>query len=68
MQYLSFFYLLSMYSHNALIFYELLSIFLFSDGLKFFRSANDVILCPGNEDGAIPVGYFLKVVDKRSGK
>ncbi|XP_066959069.1 tRNA 2'-phosphotransferase 1-like isoform X2 [Macrobrachium rosenbergii] len=36
-------------------------------GLKFFRSANDVILCPGNHEGIVPTEYFLKVVDRSSG-
>lgn len=30
-------------------------------GLKFFRSANNVILCDGNEDGLILAKYFKKV-------
>ena len=32
------------------------------DGLKFYRSANDVILCPGNEDGFLLPEYFEKIV------
>ncbi|VDI17873.1 Hypothetical predicted protein [Mytilus galloprovincialis] len=33
-----------------------------ADGFKFFRSANNVILCAGNEDGVIPPKYFVKVL------
>lgn len=29
------------------------------DGLKFFKSANDVILCPGDENGYIPPKYLI---------
>ena len=32
-------------------------------GLKFYRSANDVILCPGNEDGFLLPEYFEKIVE-----
>ncbi|KAK3745508.1 hypothetical protein QZH41_009912 [Actinostola sp. cb2023] len=35
------------------------------DGYKFFRSANNVILCPGNEDGFLPPKYFERVVQLR---
>jgi len=31
------------------------------DGYKFYRSANNVILSPGNEEGLIPPGYFSEV-------
>ncbi|XP_068222066.1 tRNA 2'-phosphotransferase 1-like [Palaemon carinicauda] len=37
-------------------------------GLKFFRSANNVILCPGNSEGIVSREYFLKVVDRQSGE
>ncbi|GFR86252.1 tRNA 2'-phosphotransferase 1 [Elysia marginata] len=37
-------------------------------GLKFFVSANNVILSPGNESGVIETQYFFKVVDRRTGK
>ncbi|KAK7482223.1 hypothetical protein BaRGS_00026572 [Batillaria attramentaria] len=39
-----------------------------SGGLKFFRSANNVILCAGNQDGVIEPTFFSKVVDRRTGK
>ena len=35
-----------------------------ADGIKLFRSANNVILSPGI-NGIIPAKYFLKVVDRR---
>ena len=31
------------------------------DGLKFFRSSNNVILSPGNDQGVIPPKYFKQV-------
>nr|CAI5847457.1 unnamed protein product [Callosobruchus analis] len=36
------------------------------DGIKFFRSQNNVILSPGDENGFINPKYFLKVVDKQN--
>lgn len=33
------------------------------EGLQFYRSVNDVILSPGNENGFIIPKYFLKVCD-----
>ncbi|XP_071142453.1 tRNA 2'-phosphotransferase 1-like [Mytilus edulis] len=36
-----------------------------ADGFKFFRSANNVILCAGNEDGVIPPQYFVHVLAMR---
>lgn len=36
--------------------------------LKFYRSPNGVILCPGNANGIIEPKYFLKVCDVKSGK
>lgn len=34
------------------------------DGLKFYESENNVILCPGNSKGFIETTYFLKVVTR----
>jgi 2'-phosphotransferase len=34
-----------------------------ADGYKFYRSANNVILCPGNAAGILPPRYFAKVKD-----
>lgn len=39
-----------------------------SDGYKFYESENQVILCPGNADGILPIHYFLKVVDYQTSK
>lgn len=39
-----------------------------SDGFKFYRSSNNVILCPGNEQGFLPPKYFEKVVQIRPSK
>lgn len=33
------------------------------DGFKFYKSANNVILSPGNSEGYLHPKYFLKVVD-----
>ncbi|CAE1257683.1 TRPT1 [Acanthosepion pharaonis] len=37
------------------------------DGLKFFLSANNVILCSGNKDGIVAPKYFSKVIDRKHG-
>jgi 2'-phosphotransferase len=34
-------------------------------GYKFYRSANNVILCPGNEEGYLPSEYFEKIQEIR---
>ncbi|KAK6200514.1 phosphotransferase KptA/Tpt1 [Scheffersomyces amazonensis] len=36
------------------------------NGIKFYRSLNDVILSEGNENGIISSKYFAKVVDLKS--
>ena len=38
--------------------------YVFADGFKFFLSANNVILCPGNEDGILPPKYFKAVYQR----
>lgn len=40
----------------------------FSDGFKFYRSSNNVILCPGNVDGFLPPCYFQRVMQTRPSK
>lgn len=35
------------------------------DGLKFFESENEIILCAGNKEGIIESKYFLKVHSKK---
>ena len=35
-------------------------------GLKFYTSANNVILTPGDEEGMLPISFFDKVVDRAS--
>lgn len=42
-------------------------VFLFSDGIPFFLSVNDVVLSPGNTEGIIAIKYFYKVLDVTSG-
>jgi len=39
-----------------------------ADGFKFYRSANDVILCPGDENGLLPPKYFSEVRALPSGR
>lgn len=39
-----------------------------SDGFKFYRSANNVILCPGNEEGFLPPCYFQRVFQIKQSK
>ena len=36
------------------------------DGLKFYRSSNNVILCAGDEQGFLRPDYFLKAVDLKN--
>ncbi|KAI4463841.1 putative phosphotransferase [Holotrichia oblita] len=38
------------------------------ENLRFYKSPNGVILCPGNVDGVIGCKYFLKVCDAKTGK
>jgi 2'-phosphotransferase len=38
------------------------------DGIKFYRSANNVILSPGDENGFLKPKYFLKIVDIKTSK
>ena len=40
----------------------------FSDGLKFYCSANNVILCPGDEKGVIYPCYFSNAVTRYPSK
>lgn len=36
-----------------------------SEGLQFYRSLNNVVLCPGDENGFIKPKYFLIVCDNK---
>ena len=40
----------------------------FSDGYKFYRSSNNVILTPGNSEGLLPPKYFAKVAQVKPKK
>lgn len=42
-------------------------LFVSADGLKFFKSANEVILCTGDENGYIAPKYFQRVVQRSDG-
>ncbi|KAL8590091.1 hypothetical protein ACOMHN_034322 [Nucella lapillus] len=37
-------------------------------GLKFFHSANNVILCEGNENGIISTEFFKRAIDRKTGR
>ncbi|KAM7356138.1 tRNA 2'-phosphotransferase [Cochliomyia hominivorax] len=41
---------------------------LISGEFKLYRSDNNVILCSGLADGSIPIKYFEKVVNRRTGQ
>ena len=53
-----------------LLLYSLLCCFSFSflDGIEFVRSANNVILCAGDESGFLHPKYFDRVVDVSNGE
>jgi len=38
------------------------------DGIKFYRSTNNVILSPGDESGFLKPKYFSKIVDIKTSK
>lgn len=38
-----------------------------SSGLKFYKSSNEVILSPGDDNGFISTKHFLKVVNATTG-
>ena len=38
------------------------------DGIEFYRSKNNVILCSGDETGFLDRKYFLKVLDRNQSK
>lgn len=38
------------------------------EGIKFFKSSNEVILSPGDENGVIDPKYFLKVINSKGGE
>ena len=44
------------------------AVLLYADGYKFYRSANNVILCLGNKDGFLSTQYFERVEEYPSGK
>ena len=54
--------------HDKLYFFTILKIHLFySDGIKFYMSANKVILSSGDINGIILPKYFKNVVDRKTG-
>lgn len=50
-------------STNAIIFVDIRRAM--AEGIKFFQSSNDVVLCPGASDtGILPSSFFLDVVER----
>ena len=39
-----------------------------SDGFEFFVSENGVVLSEGNHEGVLPVKYFEKIVNRKTGE
>lgn len=35
----------------------------FKDGIQFYKSVNNIILSPGNQNGVVSTKYFVKVID-----
>ena len=50
---------------NCEVFIEINPQYAFFNGFDFFISVNNVILCPGNEQGILPIIYAKKVKDKK---
>ena len=48
---------------NCEVFIEINLQYAYFNGFKFFISKNKVILCPGNENGMLPMEYIKKVKD-----
>ena len=46
------------------VYVEINMLTVFFNDIKLYKSKNNVILCPGKEDGAIPSKYFKIVTDK----
>lgn len=51
--------------HNAEVFIYINLKLAILDGLKFYKSVNNVILSPGDENGFIRPKYFLKVCNNK---
>lgn len=51
--------------HSADVFIYINLKLAISEGLQFYRSINQVILTPGDENGFIRPKYFLKVCDEK---
>ncbi|XP_040580804.1 tRNA 2'-phosphotransferase 1 isoform X2 [Lepeophtheirus salmonis] len=47
---------------NVIIYVDIMEAM--KDGYEFYKSANQVLLCSGNENGYLPLKYFIKVVQK----
>ena len=50
---------------NCEVFIEINAQFAFFNGYNFFISKNNVILCPGNEQGVLPVTFVKKAKDSK---
>jgi 2'-phosphotransferase len=53
-------------SSNVLIFIDIRKAL--EGGIKFWRSANGVILSDGNDEGVLPVEYFKRVEQRKAGQ
>ena len=51
---------------NCQVFIEINTQMAFFNGFEFLISKNKVILCPGNEEGYLPLEYFKKVKNKNN--
>ena len=51
---------------NCEVFIEINTLMAFFNGFEFLISKNKVILCPGNEEGYLPIEYFKKVKNKNN--
>ena len=51
---------------NCQVFIEINPQLAFFNGFDFFISENKVILCPGNEQGYLPLEFFKKVKNKKN--
>ena len=48
---------------NCEVFIEINPQYAFFNGFNFYLSKNKVVLCPGNENGILPIEYFKKAKD-----
>ncbi|ODV81474.1 phosphotransferase KptA/Tpt1 [Suhomyces tanzawaensis NRRL Y-17324] len=54
------------YNANCLVYVDVRRCM--ADGIPFYKSANDVVLTPGDAEGKVGCEYFARVVDRKTGK